>query len=209
MSAPLKILVVANPGDQAELVSLLRSAGAPLTDARIVAAVGDEGTLARFDAERPAVALVAATLERGDSPALIATMRERAAPAGIFVVLLGDVRGPVQNALDAIDYGADRFVGRPLTVKALRFAVMSGLGQGGRGWISESSPAMAVPSSPAISVQSLAAAALTSGLNDRRGMRMTPVQPVAAVTAAEAAMAAPAAEAAAPPAAEAAAPPAA
>src|SRR5438094_485662 len=43
------------------------------------------------------------------------------------VVLVGDEAGRRRNARDAIDMKPDRFVGRPLSTKALRFAVQSGL----------------------------------------------------------------------------------
>src|SRR5262249_1695333 len=45
----------------------------------------------------------------------------------IHIVLVGDVRGPIRNALDASDFLVDRFVARPLSAKALRFAVSSGI----------------------------------------------------------------------------------
>jgi len=122
-----KILVVADPSEQRELVSQLRGAGAPFTEAVIAAGDGDDGTLRQFADLRPQVVVVTATLAAGDTRALVSAMREAAAK-GVFIVLLGDEKGPVRNALDALDFGCDRFVARPLSVKALRFAVMSGLG---------------------------------------------------------------------------------
>ncbi|HVK77880.1 MAG TPA: hypothetical protein VM734_31455, partial [Kofleriaceae bacterium] len=129
MPLPPKILVVADPAQQRELVETLRAAGDPLGEAVIVVGDGDDDTLRQFAAVRPMVVVIAATLEGGDARALVAAMREQALAAGvpIFVVLLGDERGPVRNALDALEFGCDRFVGRPVAAKALRFAVMSGL----------------------------------------------------------------------------------
>jgi CheY-like chemotaxis protein len=123
-----KILVVADPADQRELVAQLRGAGAPFTEAVIAAGDGDDSTLRQFTDLRPQVVVVTATLAAGDTRSLVGAMREAAAPKGVFIVLLGDEKGPVKNALDALDFGCDRFVARPVAVKALRFAVMSGLG---------------------------------------------------------------------------------
>ncbi len=122
-----KILVVADPAEQRELVALLRGAGEPFTEAAIASGEGDDSTLGQFQGLRPQVVVITASLAAGDTRALVAAMRE-AAPKGVFVVLLGDERGPVRNALDALDFGCDRFVARPIAIKALRFAVTSGLG---------------------------------------------------------------------------------
>ncbi|HUQ04077.1 MAG TPA: DUF4388 domain-containing protein [Kofleriaceae bacterium] len=121
-------MVVADPAEQRELVAQLRGAGAPFTEAVIAAGDGDDGTLRQFTDLRPQVVVVTATLIAGDTRSLVGAMREAAAPKGVFVVLLGDEKGPVKNALDALDFGCDRFVARPVAVKALRFAVNSGLG---------------------------------------------------------------------------------
>jgi hypothetical protein len=123
-----KLLVVADPNEQRELVSMLRGSGAPFTEAVIAVGDGDDGTLGQFTDLRPQVVVVCATLAAGDTRSLVGAMREAAAPKGVFIVLLGDEKGPVRNALDALDFGCDRFVARPVAVKALRFAVMSGLG---------------------------------------------------------------------------------
>jgi hypothetical protein len=122
-----KILVVADPGEQHELVALLRGSGEPLTEAVIASGDGDDSTLHQFHELRPQVVVITASLTDGDTRALVGAMRD-ASPRGLFVVLLGDERGPVRNALDALDFGCDRFVARPIAVKALRFAVLSGLG---------------------------------------------------------------------------------
>ena len=51
-------------------------------------------------------------------------MRAVRGPA-LRVVLIGETNGPIRNALDAADFEVDRFVGRPLSGKALAFAVRS------------------------------------------------------------------------------------
>ena len=171
-----KILVVADPAEQRELVSLLRGAGPPFTEAVIASGDGDDGTLTTFEELRPAVVVVAATLAAGDARALVGAMRD-AAPAGVFVVLLGDADGPVRNALDAIDFGCDRFVARPVAVKALRFAVASGLGgaAGGRaGTASDRTPDVS-PSQVAAG----AAAFAPSAVPEAHPARVT--EPMAAV----------------------------
>ena len=113
------ILVVANREDVAELTGVL--------EGDVATSEGGDDTITRFVAERPEVVVVTATLEAGDTRALIASLRA-AAPAGSFhVILIGDVKGPIRNALDAADFAADRFVARPVAPKALRFAVSSGM----------------------------------------------------------------------------------
>ena len=135
-SSPARILVVCNPQDDAELTGVL--AGDPLPVAGVPAevATGDGGddTVARFVELRPEVVVLTASLDAGDARALVAAMRG-AAPAGSFhVVLVGDATGPIRNALDAADFGSDRFVARPVAPKALRYAVGSGVAtaRGGR-----------------------------------------------------------------------------
>jgi hypothetical protein len=120
-----RVLIVANPGESPELASALAE---PLPVGPVDVTTGDGGdeTLRAFAERRPEVVVVAASLEAGDARALIAAMRE--AVQQIHVILVGDLRGPIRNALDATDFGVDRFVGRPLSPKALRFAVGSGVG---------------------------------------------------------------------------------
>ncbi len=84
---------------------------------------GSDDTLQRIKQDPPGVVVLCAQLEQGDSRSLASAVRARAPDTGI--VLVGETEGPVRNALDAIDYDVDRFVGRPLAPKALRFAVKS------------------------------------------------------------------------------------
>lgn len=121
------ILLVANPGDQRELIDALTGGDDALGDVAIVREVGDDSTLARFVEVGPDVVVVAANLEDGDAGSLIGAMREAILPRAVFVVLVGEVDGPIRTALDALGLGVERFVGRPLAAKALRFAVASGL----------------------------------------------------------------------------------
>jgi len=111
------VVVVANPNDAAELTELLESVGCA------VAWSGDGGdaTLQRIREQPPGVVVLSAHLDQGDARSLAAAARAEPGPIGI--VLVGETDGPVRNALDAIDFSADRFVGRPLSAKALRFAV--------------------------------------------------------------------------------------
>ena len=55
------------------------------------------------------------------------TLRDMVSRDRMVIVLVGDDTGPIRTALDAIDMKPDRFVSRPLSAKALRFAVQSGL----------------------------------------------------------------------------------
>lgn len=108
--------VVANPDDADEIVRLLEASGAP------VLWVGDGGddTLDRFEREPPDVIVLSAFLARGDARSLASALRDtRSVP----IVLVGERDGPVRNALDALDFEVDRFVGRPLSAKAITFAI--------------------------------------------------------------------------------------
>ncbi|MBK9033370.1 MAG: hypothetical protein IPL61_19215 [Myxococcales bacterium] len=122
-----KILLVANPGDHDELSAALTQGDDALVDVELTCEVGDDATLARFIELAPDVIVVSATLDDGDARALISAMRDAIRPHKVFIVLIGDVDGPIRTALDAIGVGIERFVGRPLSDKALRFAVNAGL----------------------------------------------------------------------------------
>ncbi|MCB9574681.1 MAG: hypothetical protein H6709_21600 [Kofleriaceae bacterium] len=124
MDGPATILVVSNPSDTAEIRAALGDAVLP--GARIVVDDGADGTLGTFVEQRPEVVVMTATLDAGDGRSLIGAMRDAAAAGTFHVVLIGDLRGPVRNALDAADFRADRFVARPLAAKALRYAVTTG-----------------------------------------------------------------------------------
>ncbi|MEZ4400539.1 MAG: hypothetical protein R3B06_11005 [Kofleriaceae bacterium] len=122
-----KILLVANPGDLDELSAALTGGDDVLAGTEIVREIGDDATLARFVELAPDVVVVAATLDDGDARALISAMRDAIRPAKVFVVLVGEVDGPIRTALDALGVGVERFVARPLSDKALRYAVTAGL----------------------------------------------------------------------------------
>src|SRR5687768_4640442 len=102
-----KILVVADPVEQRELVAALRASGEPMVSADILAGDGDDDTYGQFVARQPAVVVIRASLDAGDALALIGAMRE--ADPAVFVVLVGDEHGPVRTALDAVELGVERF----------------------------------------------------------------------------------------------------
>lgn len=79
--------------------------------------------LALFSEHRPEVVVVTATLGDADVGALIDGMRRMVGRAETSVVVVGDEGGAVTSALDAAELGGDRFVARPLSPKALRYAV--------------------------------------------------------------------------------------
>ena len=114
----LKLLLVANPGEADEIARLLVEAGLP---SPAIGWGGDE-TLATCEDARPHVAVLSASLDQGDARSLASAMRAARGPA-LRIVLIGDSSGPIRNALDAADFEVDRFVGRPLSGKALAFAV--------------------------------------------------------------------------------------
>ena len=84
---------------------------------------GGDDTIDLFEARHPHVVILTATLEVGDARSLIETLREMAPRAETGIIVVGDDTGPIRTALDAIELAPDRFVGRPLAPKALRFAV--------------------------------------------------------------------------------------
>src|SRR5690606_8650929 len=102
---------------------------------------------------------------------LIEVLREMVPRDELVIVLVGDDdTGPVRTALDAIDLKADHFVTRPVSVKALRFAVGGGLERVARALgelapadPSESSGSSRVPAEPADANQ---AASATNGAAD-------------------------------------------
>ncbi len=71
-----------------------------------------------FAANLPHVVVVTATLETGDSGALIEALRGMVpSRAEVGIVLVGDMSGPIRTVLDASDFALDRFVARPLSSK--------------------------------------------------------------------------------------------
>jgi DNA-binding NarL/FixJ family response regulator len=115
-----RILVVANPYDAQRITRLLGDA--QLSDVH----VGDGGdeTLEEFRQCSAEVVILTATLDAGDSLALATALRAES-QVGMGLVLIGDERGPVRTALDAIEFHADRFLRRPLSANALAYAVRS------------------------------------------------------------------------------------
>lgn len=121
------VLVVADPGRVAELAEAL-SEPLPIGAIDLVVSAGGDDTIELFAALEPRVVVLTASLEIGDAKSLIEVLREMVPRDELVIVLVGDDdTGPVRTALDAIDLKADHFVPRPVSVKALRFAVGGGL----------------------------------------------------------------------------------
>ncbi|MBA3541869.1 MAG: hypothetical protein H0T79_19800, partial [Deltaproteobacteria bacterium] len=120
------MLLVADPERIAELVAALSE---PLQqgELELVNSSGGDETIDLYDARRPPVVVVTASLEAGDAKSLIDAMREMSPRAQVSIVIVGDDTGPIRTALDAMELGPDRFVTRPLAAKALRYAVSGGL----------------------------------------------------------------------------------
>lgn len=119
-----KILVVSNPAERAEIQRALLEGGfgEPLWGE------GGDDTYGLYDTAAPAVAIMCANLESGDARSLAAAMKQ-GPHAGVHIILIGEALGPIRNALDAGDFQIDRFLGRPLSPKALLFSVRSALEQ--------------------------------------------------------------------------------
>ncbi|MGN6105961.1 MAG: hypothetical protein ACTHU0_12715 [Kofleriaceae bacterium] len=123
------VLVVADPDRAIELVAAL-SEPLPTTvvsKLEVLTSDGGDDTVDLFAARRPAVVVVTATLDDGDTGALVDALRGMVPRGELSVIVIGDPNGPIRTALDAIDLAPDRFVSRPLSPRALRFAVASGL----------------------------------------------------------------------------------
>ncbi|HEY0987010.1 MAG TPA: hypothetical protein VGD80_08160, partial [Kofleriaceae bacterium] len=122
-SIPPCVLVVADGDRIAELVDALSE----LHGVDVLVSSGGDDTIELFEARRPVVVVLTASLEMGDAKSLIVTLRSRVPRAEVAIVVIGDDAGPVRTALDALDLAPDRFVTRPLSPKALRFAVTGGI----------------------------------------------------------------------------------
>ncbi len=114
-----KLLVVSNADSSAEICDLLEGMGY----AEIATGDGGDDTVTLYEKMEPDVVVLCADLDHGDAQALVASMRGLPHGQIAKVVLIGEEHGPIRNALDAADFGVDRFVGRPLAPKALGFAV--------------------------------------------------------------------------------------
>lgn len=126
MSSPPCILVVADPGRTAELTAVLGDPF-PQGPVDVLVSTGGDDTIDLFESRAPRVVVLTASLEVGDAKSLIETLRDMVPRHELSIVLIGDEGGPIRTALDAIDMKPDRFVSRPLSPKALRYAVQSGL----------------------------------------------------------------------------------
>jgi hypothetical protein len=122
-SIPPCVLVVADGDRIAELVDALSE----LHGVDVLVSSGGDDTIELFEARRPVVVVLTASLELGDTKALIITLRSMVPRGEVAIVVIGDDAGPIRTALDALDLAPDRFVTRPLSSKALRFAVTGGI----------------------------------------------------------------------------------
>jgi CheY-like chemotaxis protein len=122
-SAPPCVLVVADRERVGELVAALSD----LPGVEVVVSSGGDDTIDLFAARRPAVVVLTASLQHGDAGSLIAALRARVPRAEVAIVVIGDDAGQIRTALDALDLAPDRFVTRPLSSRALRFAVTGGI----------------------------------------------------------------------------------
>ncbi len=116
------VLIAADPGRTPELAAALAEpfARGPL---EIVTTSGADDTIDQFEALRPEVVVITASLEVGDARSLIGTLRRMLPRAEVAVVVVGDDDGPVKTAIDALELAPDKFDARPFAAKALRFAV--------------------------------------------------------------------------------------
>lgn len=119
---PPTVLVVADRDRVGELAAALSE-----LPVEILVSSGGDDTIDLFEARRPVVVILTATLAVGDARSLIVTMRAMVRRAEVAIVVVGDDVGPVRTALDALDLAPDRFVTRPLSARALRFAVTGGI----------------------------------------------------------------------------------
>lgn len=115
-----KLFVVSNLSERDALSAILGRVG--LDD--LVYGDGSDETLAAFRQAPPDAVVLCAGLENGDARSLIAAMRAETGDR-VPIILIGDDHGPIRNALDAAGFEVDRFVGRPLSAKALGYAVRS------------------------------------------------------------------------------------
>ncbi len=120
LSASNCVLIVADPDRIADLAS-------GLAPAEVLVSSGGDDTIDLFEERRPAVVVVTATLEAGDSKALIDALRSMVRRSEVEIVLVGDEAGPIRTVLDAHDMGPVRFVTSPVAPRALRAAVAMGI----------------------------------------------------------------------------------
>jgi CheY-like chemotaxis protein len=123
------VLVVADPERTAELAGALLDPLPTTVVSKIDVATssGGDDTIDTFTARKPPIVVLTASLEAGDSAALVRTLRGIVPRGEVGVVVIGDADGPIRTALDAIELAPDRFVPRPIAPRTLRFAVASAL----------------------------------------------------------------------------------
>jgi len=116
-------LVVADRERVGELVAALSE----FHHVEVLVSSGGDDTIDLFEARRAAVVVLTASLQIGDTRSLIVTLRAMVPRGEVAIVVIGDDAGPIRTALDALELAPDRFVTRPLSPKALRFAVTGGM----------------------------------------------------------------------------------
>jgi hypothetical protein len=116
-------LVVADSERVGELVAALSE----IQQVEILVSSGGDDTIDLFEARRAMVVVLTASLQVGDTKSLIVTLRAMVPRGEVAIVVIGDDAGPIRTALDALELAPDRFVTRPLSPKALRFAVYGGI----------------------------------------------------------------------------------
>jgi len=147
-TGPSQILVVSNPSDRVAICDLLAEGGYDGVDW----GAGGDDTYAAYEEAEPGVVILCANLDAGDARSLAGAMRAGAGSRSVQLILIGEESGPIRTALDAADFEVDRFLGRPLSGKALLFAVRTGLEAG--------EPATAAPApAPVTEVERKTAAA--------------------------------------------------
>jgi CheY-like chemotaxis protein len=116
------VLLVCDPEEAAALGEPLRP---PMSTGPVRTWVASEpdDAVALFSSYHPEVMVVAASLRAGDVAQLIERVRAQVGRAEVAVVVIGTLEGPMSTALDAAELGGDRFLSRPLSPKALRYAV--------------------------------------------------------------------------------------
>jgi len=120
------VLIVADPDRVGELTSAL-AAPLPQGEIEVLVSSGGDDTIDLFHARTPPVVVITATLDVGDATSLIDTLRGMVPRMNVAFVVVGDDVGPIRTPLDAMEMNPDRFVSRPLSEKAVRFAVQSAL----------------------------------------------------------------------------------
>ncbi len=116
------VLIVCDPEEVAAFGEPLRQ---PMSTGpvRVWTASHFDDAIDLYAAHRPEVLVVAAQLRDADTGQLIESVRGLVGRAEVAVVVVGNLAGPLSTALDAAELGGDRFVSRPLSGKALRYAV--------------------------------------------------------------------------------------